>query len=482
MHSVIVQFDKNKPMYQQIYDKLVRDIRTQVLLPNEKLPSKRSMSAQLGVSVNTVDTAYQMLVAEGYVTSKAKSGFTVCKMPLPIKNTQGESNFLKVSNNYAQEKSEEEKPEKYMFDFTTSNVDTSLFPFKIWHRLQRDVIAASSDLLNHGHRQGDFELRQQIANYLREFRGADCIPQQIVVGAGIEYLLSILARMFNGSVFAVENPGYAKVRRILQNSGAKAVPVQVNKSGMCVNSLYKSGANLAYVTPSHQFPTGATMPVAQRTDMLHWASTRRNTYIIEDDYDSEFRYDTKPLSCLQGLDSGENVIYIGTFSRCIAPAIRIGYMVLPQKLLQKYTQEFGFYSCTVSRFEQQTLCQFMRQGHFARHLARLRTAYKQRRDTLVSALSNNFGETINISGHHTGLHLVVSSGKIDEGGIEFERRFLQTAQQNNVMFNTLSSYYGNIGKEPCEYIRCGAVLGYGGIAEQNLKDAAKALYKSYCMV
>ncbi|MEG2286796.1 MAG: PLP-dependent aminotransferase family protein, partial [Ruthenibacterium sp.] len=411
MQSLTLRFTSEGPLYHQLYARLADDIRAGCLAAGEKLPSKRRLAEQLHISLNTVDTAYQMLVAEGYLAARPRSGFVVCRLEQPVPSAaqragcHGQTDAALCSREAgtaprANAGAAAADLPQTAFDaafgagsaaryhFETAAIDTTLFPFKTWRRLQRDLLAGDPSLLNHGHRQGDENLRRAIATYLHEFRGAQCAAEQVVVGAGIEYLLGLLARLFAGRTFAVEDPGYARTHRILENSGANVAFVPVDSEGMTVDALRASGAQLAYVTPSQQFPTGVTMPVGRRTALLHWAAQAPERYLIEDDYDSEFRFDGKPLPALQGLDDGTHVIYISTFSKSIAPAIRIGYMVLPPALLLRYREEFGFYSSTVSRFEQQTLCRFMDEGYFARHLARLRIAYRQRRDALVAALQS----------------------------------------------------------------------------------------------
>ena len=351
------------PLYRQLYRHIVEEIASGGLAAGEKLPSKRRLAADLRVSVSTVETAYQMLVAEGYIAARAKSGFTVCrieKLDAPVRPAPAAP--------------PEPPAKRWAYDFGTGSVDTALFPFKTWARIQRETVTAHPELLNHGSRQGDASLRAAIAKYLHAYRGVVCAPEQIVVGAGIEYLVGLLARLFCASTFAVENPGYPRTAQVLRNNGVRTVFVPVDGDGMTLDALQAGGAQLAYVTPSHQFPTGATMPIARRTELLRWAGAAPGRYVVEDDYDSEFRYDTRPIPSLQGLDQAGRVIYVSTFSKSMAPSMRIGYMVLPVPVLEMYRAEYGVYSSTVSRFEQQTLCRFMEEGHFARHLNRLRSA------------------------------------------------------------------------------------------------------------
>ena len=248
------------PLYRQLYRHIVEEIASGGLAAGEKLPSKRRLAADLRVSVSTVETAYQMLVAEGYIAARAKSGFTVCrieKLDAPVRPAPAAP--------------PEPPAKRWAYDFGTGSVDTALFPFKTWARIQRETVTAHPELLNHGSRQGDASLRAAIAKYLHAYRGVVCAPEQIVVGAGIEYLVGLLARLFCASTFAVENPGYPRTAQVLRNNGVRTVFVPVDGDGMTLDALQAGGAQLAYVTPSHQFPTGATMPIARRTELLRWA-------------------------------------------------------------------------------------------------------------------------------------------------------------------------------------------------------------------
>ena len=445
------------PLYRQLYRHIVEEIASGGLAAGEKLPSKRRLAADLRVSVSTVETAYQMLVTEGYIAARAKSGFTVCrieKLDAPVRPAPAAP--------------PEPPAKRWAYDFGTGSVDTALFPFKTWARIQRETVTAHPELLNHGSRQGDASLRAAIAKYLHAYRGVVCAPEQIVVGAGIEYLVGLLARLFCASTFAVENPGYPRTAQVLRNNGVRTVFVPVDGDGMTLDALQAGGAQLAYVTPSHQFPTGATMPIARRTELLRWAGAAPGRYVVEDDYDSEFRYDTRPIPSLQGLDQAGRVIYVSTFSKSMAPSMRIGYMVLPVPVLEMYRAEYGVYSSTVSRFEQQTLCRFMEEGHFARHLNRLRSACRARRDALLEALYAAFGrDGVAVRGSHTGLHLLAA---VHNGMTE--RELVEAAARAGVHVNGLSAYYM---EHPEDCPPATVVLGYSDMDERALRAAVDAL-------
>lgn len=451
-----------KPLYQQLYDSLVEQIRSGVLRTGDRLPGKRSLASQLAVAVNTVDTAYQMLVAEGYLEARERSGFFVLEYTGVLPQTAAVE---------AVEERREEPVAAVRFDLSTGAVDTALFPFRTWGRIQKELLYHGEELLCHGHRQGDHELRRELAEYLRAYRGVVCDPGQIVVGAGVEYLLGLLAQLLRGRTAAVENPGYDRPRTILENSGIPCRCVDIDGGGLDPAGLEASGADLCYVTPSHHFPTGVTMPAGRRAELLRWAAAGEGRYILEDDYDAEFRFDVRPLPSLQGMAGPDGrVVYLCTFSKSLAPSIRIACMVLPRELLSAYRRAFGSYSNTVSRFEQQTLRLFLEGGYFTRHLARMRSAYKGRMEALAAALEAEF-ENIRLSGRHTGLHLLV---ELPDG--PGEERMIAAALEEGVRIKGLSEYY-MARRERCE--ANSVILGYASLRDGEIPALAEALRRAW---
>ena len=452
----------SSPLYQQIYESLARQIRTGRLASGTRLPGKRSLAAQLAVAVNTVDTAYQMLVAEGYLEARPKSGFFVLEyaVPDPPAAPPPES---------TPQAPPEPAPLKY--DLSTGAVDIDLFPFRTWGRIQKELLYARPELLRHGPRQGDPELREQLAGYLRAYRGVVCSPEQIVVGAGVEYLLGLLARLLGGpgSAAAIENPGYDRPRSILENNGIPCRCVDIDAGGLSPEGLEASGANLCHITPSHHFPTGVTMPAGRRAQLLRWAADQPGRYILEDDYDAEFRFDMRPIPSLQGMAGpGGPVVYLCTFSKSLAPSIRIACMVLPEQLMEPYRAAFGSYSNTVSRFEQQTLRRFLEEGYFTRHLARMRGAYKARMERLVQELERRFGrEAVRIQGRHNGLHLLLA---LPDG--PGESAMTAAARRAGVGLRGLSGYYME-RREQCPANT--VVLGYASLRDGDIPGLAEAL-------
>ena len=454
------------PLYEQLYESLAEEMRTGAIPAGTRMPGKRRLAAELSISVNTVDAAYQLLAAEGYLESRERSGFYVQEyLALPIRPAAPPPVALLPQP----EAGPPVQPVRY--DLSTRGVDPALFPFRTWARLQKELLYSSPELLTHGDAQGDIELRQALADYLEEYRGVQCRAEQVVVGAGLEYLLGLLAPLLPGPA-AVENPGYPRARRVLENNGVSCCCLPVDADGLSIEALSRSGAAVCYVTPSHQFPTGATMPAGRRAELLHWASRRPGErYIIEDDYDSEFRFDTRPLPSLQGMAGADGpVVYLSTCSRSLAPSIRIAYMVLPVQLLPAWRAAYRLYSSPVSRFEQQTLARFINEGYFTRHLARERVAYKARRDALVQALNAAFapGE-LRFSGLHTGLHLLAALRDAPP-----DAALRAAAEAEGVRLSLLSDYdltgsaRGLAGT---------LVLGYGSLADDACPSVGETLRK-----
>lgn len=448
------------PLYEQLYRSLAAEMRTGAVPAGTRMPGKRRLAAELSVSVNTVDAAYQMLAAEGYLEARERSGFYVQEY-LALPESVAPAAPPKA------EAVPERRPIRY--DLSTRGVDPGLFPFRTWARLQKELLYSSPELLTHGDAQGDLALRQALASYLEAYRGVRCSAHQIVVGAGLEYLLGLLAPLLPGPA-AVENPGYPRAKQVLENNGVACCCLPVDEDGLSIRALSDSGAAVCYVTPSHQFPTGVTMPAGRRAELLHWAARcpgRR--YIIEDDYDSEFRFDTRPLPSLQGMAGADGpVVYLSTCSRSLAPSIRIAYMVLPEQLLPAWHAKYRLYSGTVSRFEQQTLARFITGGYFTRHLARERVAYKARRDALTAALQEAFApEELHLTGLHTGLHLLAELRDPPP-----DDALRAAAEVEGVRLSLLSDYdLTGGGAAPAGTL----VLGYGSLADESCPSVGETL-------
>ncbi len=300
-----------------------------------------------------------------------------------------------------------------------------------------------------------------------------CSPDQIVIGAGVEYLIGLIVQILGKSVtVGFENPGYYKSYNIISNNDVKIDLIGLDENGMKVDLLERSEANVAYITPSHQFPTGVIMPIGRRIQLLNWANGSDDRYIIEDDYDSEFRFNGRPIPALEGLDLNDKVIYLSTFSKSIAPSIRIAYTVLPRRLLSVYKKNFSFYSSTVSRFEQHCLYKFIQDGHFSRHLNRMKNIYRSRKDRLVECLKGSKGaDMITIIGENTGLHLMTRV----ENGMK-EEELVRSAGNVGVKLYGLSRYYIEDNGDIPEAT---VILGYSGFELEEISDAVKALERAW---
>ncbi len=456
MNSFTLEFDRESrlPIYEQLYAYIADGIRSGRLIENERLPSKKALASHLGISANTVETAYSMLCQEGYVQSRPRSGYYVSRIevtppaPAPLPET-----IVPESRSYR-------------YDFTTNTVDAQSFPFRTWAKLGKEVLYNGETLLSSGNCQGDEELRAVLCKYLREFRAVDCQPAQIVIGAGMEYLLMLLCRLLpDNAEFAVEEPGYTKTPAILDGCGRKLHYIPLDGDGMSASALSECSASVACITPSHQFPTGIVMPIGRRSELLKWASEAPGRYIIEDDYNSEFNFVGRPIPSLQGMDS-RRVIYISTFSRILAPSIRIAYMVLPPELLHSSTNILTGYSSTVSRFDQHTLANFIEGGYLNRHLNRMKTLYKRRRDILIDALTPHAERLgLSISGGNAGLHLLLS------GNDEIISLILDKAEAEEIRIPKLSdSFHCYSGKNDT------LIFGYAGMSNEDIPSAINLLF------
>jgi len=463
MQSLTLTLDStaDTPMYEQLYRRLAADVRSGRIAAGEKLPSKRALCAHLGVSLATVETAYALLLSEGYVRSKPRSGYYVSDfVTLTAPEPAGER--AAASPMETPQPSAAPQP-----DFSTASVDTSLFPYSVWARLYREAVCGHPELLQRGERQGDRALRTALCAFLSEYRGVVCAPEQIVVGAGLEYLFGLLLELMpEGAVFGAEDPGYAGFTHAVRAAGRPLRLLPLDAGGLSVRPLEESGATVAFITPSHQFPMGLTMPADRRSRLLRWASGAPGRYLVEDDYDSEFRYLSRPLPALQGMDGGGRVVYLGTFSRSLAPAIRAAYMVLPPALLECYRALPGHGMSTVSRYEQHVLARFLAEGYYARYLRRVGTLYRRRREALLAALGTVPGVTV--SGSGGGIHLLITVPRFDEAEL------LARAAAEGIALRGLGSY--------CQAQRAAPstlVAGYGGLRDEAIPEAAVRLRRAW---
>jgi len=453
------------PLYEYICRCIKKDVANGVLKSGEKLPSKRQFAENLGVSVITVENAYLQLVAEGYIYSLPQRGFYVSEV----------AGFMADKKAAGTVKTPRTKQEKrsYFADFSNSQTPSDLFPFSIWTRTVREVLSDSRfQLMTGSPCKGNFELRDSIARYLREFRGMNVEPEQVVVGAGTEYLYGLLIQLLGSDrIYSVENPGYRKVEKINASFHSKCAWLSMDEAGVRLSDIEKKKVEVLHVTPAHQFPTGIVMPMERRKELLAWVAQKGDRYIIEDDYDSELHLSGRALPTLQSLDAADRVIYMNTFTRTLCSTVRLSYMILPKKLASDFEDRLSFYSCTVSNFEQYTLAQFINSGKFESHVNRLRSFYKKKRDSLLEALAaSELGTIAEVSGAEAGLHFLMKLKTLLP-----EEEVLKNAERLGIRLVPLSRYYSENEKIENVY-----VMSYATIDTAKADEIMKRIYNC-CM-
>jgi GntR family transcriptional regulator / MocR family aminotransferase len=436
------------PLHIQLYEALKHDITTTLAI-GSKLPSIRKISQEYKISKNTVESAYNQLYAEGYIESRPKSGYYVAEanyqpfiLPEPIA----------INDN---------PTASYLYDFFPARQAKASFPLKLWKRLLSKAVDETLDLGGYPDGQGEYGLRVEIARYLTLSRGVVCDASRIVIGGAFIDSINILADLLRDthSRFAIEDPGYAVPRTVFERFGYEVSPIAVDENGLCIDDLIRSQANAVYITPSHQYPTGAAMPITNRLKLLTWAK-ENDGYIIEDDYDSELTYRSRPIPSLQGLDSSERVIYIGTFAKALSPALRVGYIVLPAHLMDRYRSFHGTFS-RVSLMTQKTLELFMREGHWERHLRRVRNLNRKKHDLMKQMLTKYLGDSI----------LILSEG----GGLSINIR-----PTSDIDYNLLRQYAEEAGiklyfaKENSGGEWDAIRMGFGGFEMEEIELAVRA--------
>lgn len=524
----------NLPLYEQIYNYIKQDILSGELATDTALPSKRAFAKQLNVSVITIENAYTQLLSEGFIYSLPRKGFYVSNI-YGEGNIYGEDESVYSSVNsdaaiytnngshgyglidvdkhvYAQGDGLREdnirstysndslhnaitsecNPNKedfikhsvdIIYDFTSNSTDPSSFPFDTWARVTRRTLNEDRDkLMVDSPANGTFELRSAIARYLHDFRGIYVSPESIIIGAGTESLYLLLILTFGQNIiYAYENPGYQKISQTLDTYRVRHIGIPIDSDGIIPEELLRRNVNIIHITPSHHFPTGITMPVKRRYELLNLAAQRTNQtedfsdidntrYIIEDDYDSEFRMSGRPIPSLYSMDKNNKVIYMNTFTKSLSSTIHISYMILPPKLLDIYKQNFSKKSCPVSNFEQLPLARFITEGYYEKHINRMRTSYRKKRDILINVIkSGPLGDCSEIHEEHSGLHFVLEI-KFDEMGKNIsDDEFSKKLLENGVRLLPLSCYGDT---RPHHFM-----MNYSSIPIDNIEKAVDIIVK-----
>ncbi|EIT84872.1 aminotransferase, MocR-like protein [Fictibacillus macauensis ZFHKF-1] len=453
--------DSSIPMYTQVYTYIRSQILAGTIPQNAKLPSIRQLASQLNVSRNTTQLAYEQLQAEGYIRSEYKRGYYV--------ETLLTDEIFSYESHRTHSPASLQNAANDVIDFKLGTVDEEHFPLKTWRRLANRVMKESS-IYAYGEKQGELSLREQLAHYLFQSRGVHATASQIVIGAGTKQLLLLLSLLLKKDYpsIAMEDPGYDVARTFFEHMSFAVTPISVTTSGLQIDALRASQEKLLYVTPTHHYPSGITMSVKQRMQLLHYISNV-NGYIIEDDYDSEFRYIHQPIPSLHSMDHNERVIYMGTCSKALLPSLRISYLVLPPSLLTAYHAYLAVFEQTASTIHQETLALFMRDGFWYAHLRKMRALYKRKMHTLVAALTRSFQQDLTMKGEHSGLFVVIEVKRAIR-----EELLIEAARQHGVIVYPCSRYYAE--KQP---LFPQVQLGFGNLSEAHIEEGVRKLCNAW---
>ncbi|MEE1228784.1 MAG: PLP-dependent aminotransferase family protein [Lachnospiraceae bacterium] len=453
------------PLYEELYNYIRTDIINGEIKPNQKLPSKRALAEKLHLSVNTVTTAYENLKAEGFIRTEERRGYYAEDLSdYRVKSKKKERQARPECNR---------EPEWYL-DFKANELSVQLFPFTTWNRYLRETMLMEPSILGKPlPYNGLYELRLAIADMLKENRGMDADPDQIIIGAGSGYLyMRIIQLLGKDRIYAVEEPGYQKFTKITENLGQETAPVPVDDLGMNISLLKESMANVVHLSPNAHFPTGVIMPVARRLKLFWWLSEGHDRYCIEDDYDSEFRFWNRGMLPLYAENVQDRIIYMNSFTKTVVPSLRISYMVLPWKLLERYEETQSFYSCTVSTMEQYTLARFIQEGKFESHVQFMRTFYRKYRNKVLLAIrTSRLGKNSRIIEYNAGTHFLLKVYTTLPRE-EVARR----GRDEGLALSFFSDYFS---REYSEHRCCTLVINYAAIEESKLPGLIDRLEKIF---
>lgn len=465
LELMMLNSNSKEPLYIQLYKHFKSAIEQKQIIADEKLPSIRGLAKSLAVSKITVEKAYQQLLSEGYISNCDRSRYTVNK----FEDIDCKATAEVITNDYAQVSPAEEG--KVRYDFASGEMDINGFDFSLWKRYISKVFCNKERLVGYGHIRGEEELRNQIAKYIQKSRGVYAHPDQIIIGAGVQNLLNVLCSMLKleHKSIAFEDPGFKNGRRIFTDHAFTIAPIRMQQDGINIEELERSGAKLVYLSPSHQFPTGYIMPIGKRNRLLRWAQAVDGT-IIEDDYDSEFRYFGRPIPALKGLDNTGNVVYLGSFSKIIPPSIRISYMVLPERLLALYQKNSSLYNQAASTIEQLALAGFMEDGHLERQIRRLRKLYYEKSIFFFEAIRTILGNHVEVKDTESGLYTILSI-KSDLSA----KQLVEKALEKGCRVAPVQDYYAESSQEQLPQI----ILYFSKIAITEIATAIQRLRQAW---
>lgn len=454
MIGFVINFlSSGTPKYIQLYEYIRKEIESGNLKNREKLPSVRTLSKMLSISKVTVENAYSQLLVEGYIESKSKSGYYVMEFDA---EELGQFKKQFKSDQFEAIQTIDVTP------YNTDGTEENAFNFIEWKKAINLVLEYDTkSLLSYGDPQGELGLRREIARFVHQSRGGVCKPEQIIIGAGIQYLFGLIATGFKGDVsqIAFEYPGFSKGMVVFEDYGYEMEKIKVENDGIDVKMLEASKARMVYVSPSHQYPTGSIMSIKKRLQLLDWAS-KNHAYIIEDDYDSLLRYEGYPVPALQGLGEGENVIYVGSFSKLLIPSLRISFMILPESLKGRFEPLIARYSQSVSKIEQLALEHFMAEGAFDRHIRKIKKIYGKKNQKLIEAFDRQESPYVSLIGSSSGLHVTLSFNVlVNVAGV------IEACQRLGIVLEEIAGYkQGNI-----------VVFSYSGVPDDSMDDVVEKI-------
>lgn len=451
--QILLTDDKTK--YRQIYEQIKQAILEKKLIAHSKLPAKRRLAESLNISVITVQMAYEQLQAEGYCYSVERQGYFVSEM---------EDGWYDPAKNVTTPLEKTAQPEHFI-NFKNGQVDATVFPYKQWNRLYRQEINEFN--VSNAPWQGEYSLRVQIAQYLQQARGFACQPEQVYIFSGFQQQLLNLCLFFNRSAIGIEEPGFIRAKSVFRQLQLQYHAISVDEEGCCVPD---ETIKLLYTTPAHQYPTGTIMSIARRIQLLQWV-LKQDAYIIEDDYDSEFRYKGAPIAPLSHLDSSGRVIYFGTFSKTLLPSLRISYLIMPASLQPDFEKFNTYQKSTVSRIDQFVVAKFIEEGHYTTHIAKMRTLYRAKRSCLIESIKKHLGEEFKVLGDAAGLHLIVQLPKTLN-----ESKAIELAKSKGVEIDAVSTMYQH--HKPIHQV----MIGYGAPTLEEIRKGIDLLateWKNY---
>lgn len=447
-----LQLNRASPvsLYQQLYSSIRGAVESGHLKAGERLPSIRSLADGLKVSCTTVESAYQQLCVEGYLRARPQRGYFVleAQRPAPVRSA-ARTDFPRPPG----------LPVRY--NFGSDCVDSANMDLKLWRRQIRDVLNRQEIIASYGEHQGEYALREALSSYSYGVRGVLASPDQIVIGAGTQPLLSILCGLLGGgeTAVAMEEPGFRQAEQIFSDCGFRVLKLPGDEDGPDMDALRASGAKLVFISPSNRVQTGMSLPISRRMELLRWAG-ECGGILIEDDHNGELRYRARPIPALQGMGGGGNVVYIGSFSKLLLPSVRIGYMALTPELLNRYRLRSGNYNQTASKIEQLALANYIRSGQMERHLRHLRKLYGMKCDRLTRALKRAFGGRVKILLQETPLSMILTLPGADI------QTLCSLALRQGVRVGTTSD-----GKK--------ILLGFAGIPSEQIEDAVSCLQTAW---